>query len=268
MMVLSTREVSIVADIQVITSDKDKAQRICILLEKQDYHVQAGPMKESLRKEMLAGPPDAVIIDLDRAPATGRDLGLYLRVQASTRKALLVYLDGKAEKVNAIRELLPDAIYTQFESLLDDLQEGLASPPLDPYVPESVFAGYAGRPLPAKLGIKEGMVVGMIDAPESIGKKLAPLPDGVILHGDIDTVPDIALWFVEREAELLKRLRDVLLRVNEGKLWILWPKASAGKDSDLTQKVVRKHGLDAGWVDFKVCAFDETWSGLCFTARR
>lgn len=268
MMVVSTCEVSIVAKVQVITSDNDKAARISTLLEKHKHHVQSGAMKESLRKEMLAAPPDAVVIDLERAPATGRDLGLYLRVQASTRQTILVYLDGNADKVDAIRELLPDAIYTQFESLAEDLSTSLASPPQEPHVPESVFAGYAGRPLPAKLGIKAGMVVGMIDPPKSISNKLKPLPEGVVLHEDIDTPPDIALWFVERETELLMRLREVMAHVKDGKLWILWPKASSGMGSDLTQKVVRKHGLDAGWVDFKVCAFDETWSGLCFTTRR
>jgi hypothetical protein len=217
---------------------------------------------------MLKTPPDAVIIDLERAPATGRDLGLYLRVQKATRLCVLVFLDGKPDKVAAICELLPDAIYTTLDSLVGAVENGLTNMPTDPHVPDSVFAGYAGRPLTAKLGIKAEMIVALVDAPESILSTLDPLPDRVELRHDLNETPDIALWFTQNKNDLRKNLPSMLAGVQGGKLWILWPKKSSGVESDLTQQIVRQHGLDAGWVDFKVCAFNKIWSGLCFTARK
>jgi hypothetical protein len=256
------------AVIQVVTSDKDKAKALQKLFEKAKHRAEAGPMTEPLRKRLLQSPPDAIVIDLERAPATGRDLGLFLRTKTATRHSLLVYLDGKTEKVAAIRELLPDAIYTNTENLVHDLASGLANPPTEPHVPDSVFAGYAGRPLTAKLGIKKGMLIALIDAPDSIEAKLDPLPDQVVLAHELRDPPQVALWFTRRREDLETRLEKILDQVRGGRLWILWPKTSSGVQSDLTQAVVRQYGLDAGWVDFKVCSFDQTWSGLCFTARK
>jgi hypothetical protein len=256
------------ASIQVITSDKAKANALCKLIKKAQHRVEASPMTEPLRKRLLQSPPDAILIDLERAPATGRDLGLFARMKPATRHSLLVYLDGEPKKVAAIRELLPDAIYTSTEGLVQDLASGLANPPADPHIPDSVFAGYAGRSLPVKLGIKEGMIVMLIDAPDSVEGKLGSLPKQVVVRKDLIDHPQMALWFVRQRFDLESRLDGILEKVRGGKLWILWPKASSGVQSDLTQNVVRKIGLDANWVDFKVCSFDQTWSGLCFTARK
>jgi hypothetical protein len=261
-------EVEMMAQLRVITSDQEKAESLCHKISKEGHSVEAGRMNESLRRKMLKSPPDSVIIDLERAPATGRDLGLYLRVQKATRHCLLVFLDGKPDKVGAIQKLLPDAIYTTFDTLVEDLKQGLANPPTAPLIPDSVFAGYAGRPLAAKLGIKSDMLIALLDAPGSIQKRLDPLPDRVILREDLKQRPDIALWFTRSERDLQEHLPAKLAKVLGGKLWILWPKRSSGVASDLTQQRVRQHGLDAGWVDFKVCSVDETWSGLCFTARK
>jgi hypothetical protein len=261
-------EVKNLAQIQVITSDQERADSLRDMLSASGYSVEAGRMHESLRGKMLKTPPDGIIIDLERAPATGRDLGLYLRVQKATRYCLLVFLDGKPDKVAAIHELLPDAIYTTLDSLVEAVSGGLANPPIDPHVPESVFAGYSGRPLAAKLGIKEDLRLALVNAPESALSTLDPLPDRVDLRRDLDETPDIALWFIQIKRDLQQNLPSILAGVRSGKLWILWPKKSSGVESDLTQQVVRQHGLEAGWVDFKVCSFDEIWSGLCFTARK
>ena len=256
------------ARIQIISSDSQKLEALRILLEHADHRIQADRIDPSLREALLGSPPDAILIDLDRAPATGRDLGISLRIQAATRPCLLVYLDGKSEKIKAIRKLLPDAIYTRSETLLEDLHHGLANPPAEPHVPDSVFAGYAGRPLAAKLGIKTGMVMALIDAPAAFEDKLAPLPGRVqIQRGGVEHA-DMALWFTRHKSDLQKQLDEILHMVQDGKLWILWPKVSSGVRSDLTQKVVRQLGINAGWVDFKICAVDEIWSGLCFTARQ
>ena len=79
---------------------------------------------------------------------------------------------------------------------------------------------------------------------------------------------DFALIFARSEAELRKafpRLRDRL--ETNGMLWVAWPKKAAKVETDLTESVVREYGLGAGLVDVKICAVDETWSGLKFVRR-
>jgi hypothetical protein len=258
----------IIATIQVITSDKAKAKKLLDLLTQAGHGVNAGPMDENLRKRLITKPPHAIVINLDRAPATGRDLGLFFRVKKATRHCLLIYVDGKAEKVEAIQALLPDAVYTSSAELISDLSQALAHPPSEPIVPESVFAGYQGRPLSSKIGFKPGMRVALINAPTNIVSKFDPLPKNLMIQTQLKGDPDLTLWFVQTEQALLKQLNGILAAIPDGKLWVVWPKRASKITSDLSQTVVRKHGLDAGWVDFKICSLDDTWTGLCFTARK
>jgi len=257
-----------VAILQVITSDRGRAKALTETLEGMGHRVQAGPMNEPLRQQLLKHPPQVIIIDLEQAPATGRDLDLFLRVQTVTRRILLIYLGGEAARVKEIKLLLPDAIFTHDDDLIHDLELVLVKPPRDPVVPNSVFAGYSGRPLPAKLGIKPDMRVSLIDAPPDFEKTLTPLPAGVKLdHYGLRT-PQLTIWFVTSQSKLKRDLQSNLRRCNGGKLWIVWPKKGSKIPGDLTQNIVRQAGLETGWVDFKVCAVDATWSGLCFTLRK
>jgi hypothetical protein len=152
--------------------------------------------------------------------------------------------------------------------LIFDLNHALANRPVDPIVPDSVFAGYAGRPLAGKLGLKQGMRVALIDAPEDFVPKLDPLPENIMIQTQLKGDPEITLWFIQTEEALISRLDSVIGAIPSGKLWIVWPKKGSKLKSNLSQTVVRKHGLNAGWVDFKICSLDETWTGLCFTARK
>jgi hypothetical protein len=80
---------------------------------------------------------------------------------------------------------------------------------------------------------------------------------------------DFALLFVKSAAELRKTLAPLFQRVAEGGMvWVSWPKKASGVATDLTEDVVRQAGLPLGWVDVKVCAIDETWSGLKFYRRK
>jgi hypothetical protein len=254
--------------IQIISSDKKKCGILTAQLDAAGYRSTAGPMSEDLRRQLLNTPPDAVILDLDRAPATCRDLGLFLRVQTATRGCLLVFLDGKPEKVKEIQALLPDACFAETASLEADLEQGLRSKPENPIVPESVFAGYSGRPLGAKLGVKENMAVVLVNAPDDFETVLDPLPERTRLsRSDVES-PDLTLWFTTSILELETGLAHRLQLASPGKIWIIWPKRGSTLESDLTQPAVRQAGLDANWVDFKVCSVDNTWTGLCFTARK
>jgi CheY-like chemotaxis protein len=256
------------AGVQIISSDREKRAALTAALERAGYEVAASSMSEDLRRQLKAAPPGAIVIDLERAPATGRDLGLYLRVQSATRRCTLLFLDGKPEKVAEIRELLPDACYSTGGTLVEDLEHGLQNQPARPVVPASVFAGYSGRPLPAKLGLKPGMMVALIDAPDEFEALLRPLPENVQLARGGCTSPDLTLWFTTSVDALTADLPNRLQQARPGNIWIIWPKRSSAQGSDLTQALVRKAGLEANWVDFKVCAVDQTWTALCFTARK
>ncbi|MDX1384163.1 MAG: DUF3052 domain-containing protein [Thermoanaerobaculia bacterium] len=127
-------------------------------------------------------------------------------------------------------------------------------------------AGYSGTPLPKKLGIKPGHRVGLIAAPK--GFELAGLPEGVRLVRRAQGRFDVMVFFTRRAAELerrLERLRELLRP--DGGLWIGWPKKSSGLATDLSFDAVQQAGLATGLVDNKVCAIDETWSGLRFQRR-
>ncbi len=127
-------------------------------------------------------------------------------------------------------------------------------------------AGYSGTPLPKKLGIKSGHRVGLIAAPGDF--ELIELPDDVRLVRRAQGRFDVMVFFTRRAGELerrLPRLKELL--VPTGGLWVGWPKKSSGVASDLTFDAVQRIGLDLGLVDNKICAIDETWSGLRFVYR-
>jgi hypothetical protein len=129
-------------------------------------------------------------------------------------------------------------------------------------------AGYSGRPLPAKLGIKPETAVVLVDAPEGAEDLLVPLPEGVAVRRGNRGAREMTIWFVTRRAELERRFDAVARAVGEGTLWMAWPKRSSGVETDVTEDTMREVALPAGMVDSKVCAVDATWSGLRLTRRR
>jgi len=131
------------------------------------------------------------------------------------------------------------------------------------------MAGYSKTPLAQKLGIKAGMKVVALAAPNGFRKLLAPLPDGVSFNDKANRGANFVHLFVTERRNLekeLKRLRTLL--DNAGVLWISWPKKSSGVATDITEDVIRDVCLPLGFVDVKVCAVDETWSGLKLMIRR
>jgi hypothetical protein len=122
-------------------------------------------------------------------------------------------------------------------------------------------AGYSGSPLPRKLGIKDGARVRLAGAAGGFGAVL-----GVVSRPRGEA--DVILLFVRSAAELLREFpRNRKALRQSGGLWIAWPKKASGVPTDLTEGVVREYGLAQGLVDNKVCAIDETWSGLRFVVR-
>jgi hypothetical protein len=129
------------------------------------------------------------------------------------------------------------------------------------------MAGYSGTPLPKKLGIKANTTVAMLGAPAKFEQKLEPLPEGVRIRRRA-VVADRVLLFVDSAERLARAFEEAAASVREGGgLWLIWPKKTSGRKSDLGEAPIRRFGLDAGWVDYKICAVDETWSGLQFARR-
>jgi hypothetical protein len=124
-------------------------------------------------------------------------------------------------------------------------------------------AGYSGTPLVRKLGIKPGHRLLLVDEPA--GFALADLPDGVTeARGEADVI----LAFFTRRAELAEALPALRERMDPAAgLWIAWPKRASKVETDLTEDVVRDLALANTLVDNKVCAIDETWSGLRLVIR-
>jgi len=130
------------------------------------------------------------------------------------------------------------------------------------------MAGYSGTPLPKKLGIKEGTRIALVNAPEDFQSELNELPDNVEFIKRPTKSLDIILLFVLSERALARDFAKLAAKLTaNGMLWIAWPKKSSGVTTDLTEQRVQRIGLDAGLVDVKVCAIDETWSGLKFVYR-
>ncbi len=132
------------------------------------------------------------------------------------------------------------------------------------------MAGYSGTPLPKKLGIKPDHLVALINAPLGFDVTLGELPIGVVVNSDsASRFPiDVIVFFTKSERELRKRFKVAAKRLAPaGGLWIAWPKRASGVATDLTENAVRAIGLEAGLVDNKVCAVDDTWSGLRFVLR-
>ncbi|MGE3273958.1 MAG: hypothetical protein AB7O67_02525 [Vicinamibacterales bacterium] len=211
-------------------------------------------------------PPDAFVIDLSRLLSHGREVGLALRTFKDTRQVPLVFVDGDPEKVKGIKALLPDATYTSWGRLRTALRKALAAPPPAPSA--SPASPFAGRPVAAKLGIKANMAVALLGAPTGFAAGLTPRPDGVRFAARATAASDLVVCFVRSARELAMHLATLSQALERQTLWVAWPKKTSGVRTDLDGNRVREAGLAAGWVDFKVCAIDETWSGLAFKKRR
>ena len=131
------------------------------------------------------------------------------------------------------------------------------------------MAGYSGTPLSRKLGIKPGLTVVTITPPNNYRRLLDSVPEGVTFSDRLKPDSSFVHVFVSKCSELAKRLPVLRERVSDtGTVWISWPKKSAGVPTDVTEDVIRAVGLSLGFVDVKVCAIDETWSGLKLVVRR
>ncbi|MGC9947068.1 MAG: hypothetical protein ABSF64_11935 [Bryobacteraceae bacterium] len=215
-----------------------------------------------------ASPPDAFVIDLSRLPSHGREVATFFRGQKATRRIPIVFVGGAAEKVEAIRKVLPDAVYTVPERLRSALRAAWARPRTalpHPIVPAQMMARYASRSAAQKLGIREGATAAVIDPPRNYASVIGELPAGAALEetgGSAWRCPT-TLWFVHDAAACREALPGMRRLAARTKLWILWRKGS-----DVTQPFLRESAGAVGLVDYKICAVDAVWSAMLFAQRK
>jgi hypothetical protein len=243
---------------------EERAERI----RSAGYEVAYGSISPDILKQLRNRPPAAVVIDLERLPSQGRDIGVALRTYKSTRNVPLVFVGGKPEKVARVEKLLPDAVFTSWNRIRGSLKRAIANPPKEPVVHKSALAAYSGTPLSKKLGIKESSKVALVGAPQGFEKTLAELPDNVSFRRRADCKCDLLIWFTRSRRDLESRIERLGNLAGKDGLWVMWPKKTSGKNTDLTQALVRRTGLASGLVDYKVCSVDTTWTGLRFARRR
>lgn len=129
--------------------------------------------------------------------------------------------------------------------------------------------GYSGKPLIDKLGLKPGQTLAVIDPPAHYDELVAPLPDQARVERGGEGEAALVHLFVPDRAALQAKAAAALARIAAGgMLWVSWPKKSSKLFRDLTEDGVREIVLPTGWVDVKVAAVDEDWSGLKFLRRK
>lgn len=131
------------------------------------------------------------------------------------------------------------------------------------------MAGYSGTPLAKKLGIREGSKVNLIGAPEGYLKLLEPLPVDIEFVSRVSQSTDIIHFFCTQRTELEKALSTFRGKIKPtASIWVSWPKKSAKVPTTVTEDTVREVALPLGFVDIKVCAIDDVWSGLKLVIRK
>lgn len=130
------------------------------------------------------------------------------------------------------------------------------------------MAGYSGTPLAKKLGLKPGTIV-VLNEPKGFRKLLTGLPAGCRFTDRPAADSPAVIFFSTARKEVAARLPELMKQLTpDGMIWMAWPKKASGVPTDLTEDAVREFALPLGLVDIKVCAIDDTWSGLKLVIRR
>jgi hypothetical protein len=213
-------------------------------------------------------PPDAFLIDLTRLPSHGRALGGALRRRRACRNVPLIFVGGEQDKVENVRQKLPDAIFTSWEEVSGAIQRARTYRVANPVVPDADVANPSAS-LTQKLAIERDMAVALLGAPPGFAAQLKPLPPGARVQTRLHTATAVALFFVRSRRDFDLESDRVATACARGcRAWVVWPKKSRAPTSGLEQKVVRAVMMERGLVDYKICSLDPTWSGMLFAVRR
>jgi hypothetical protein len=131
------------------------------------------------------------------------------------------------------------------------------------------MAGYSDTPLAKKLGIKEGFKVFLVKAPAQYRALVAPLPPLVRFTSTANSSTNLVHAFATERSALARLLPELRKKLShDAAIWVSWPKKSSKVPTDITEGTIREVALPLGFVDIKVCAVTEVWSGLKLVVRK
>lgn len=213
--------------------------------------------------------PAAVLIDLDRMPSHGHAVAVVLRSSPSTRHIPIVFAGGAPGKLSRIRKELPDAVFTGWKKAAAAVRKAAAHPPLNPAKPVPLMQRYEGSPLVTKLGLKTGMKVALVGAPEGFEELVGDWPEGIQIAGRFTRGTQLAIWFVRSAREMAAVADHLGLCLQQGAgAWICYPKQSGRFKVDFKMTDLRASCLESGLVDYKICSVDADWTALKFARRK
>jgi CheY-like chemotaxis protein len=252
--------------IRIVHWRADEAGPLVDLCRSGGYEVDYEDMGfPELARAIRSSAPDALVIDLTRAPSHGRELAITIRRTKYSRYIPIIFVDGEPEKVEAVRRMLPDAIFTSRQRLCSRIKTALARPVLNPIAPPTVMERYQTRTVAQKVGIKANSTVALFDAPRDYLRALGQLPEGVEFAEDPDEIHPVTLWFVSDPDIFQAALPRMRMIAGRTKLWIVWQK---GAKSGMTQYLVRELANSVGLVDYKICAMGGSFSAMAFARRK
>jgi hypothetical protein len=211
--------------------------------------------------------PAVLVLDLDKLPSRSREIALALRSTKSARHIPILFAGGASEKTVRIRSEHPDGIFVSWFEAPRALAVLLQQPPPTPSIlPPRDFSA---TPLPKKLGIRLGMKIALIAAPDAFEELLGDLPENTSLATHLTPKTGLALCFVRSLKDLAATLDLLTLRLpKQAAVWIVHPKSAGKYRVDFNQNHVRDYSLAVGLVDYKVCSIDHDWSALKFAWRK
>lgn len=242
------------ANLALIVWNQQEAEEHCAALRALGHQVTVWhTASQAMMKQIRAAAPEALVIDLNRLPSHGIQIGLAIR------KTPIVYIEGNPEKTAKAKAKVPSATYTNWKKLpallkrVDKLAPSTSSgQPMDLY---------KETPVATKLGLDKARTVVAIDAPRCFLHLLPPHVEVV----EERQPSDATFCFVTDPQVLQSRVEELALR---SPVWIAWPKRTAKAASALTMYSVREIAFSAGLVDYKICGIHSQWSAMLFTLRK
>lgn len=226
-------------------------------------------------RDWRKSPPDAFVVDLTRLPSHGREVATALRNYRDTRSVPLLFLDGEEEKVERARQTLPDAEFTTSRALIAAVKRAIGNrgrKDVPPVRPAAMMERYGSRSVAEKLGIKPNQKIALLDPPAHLEAIIDGLPEGVEWVEADDDRPEMGLYFVADADRVRSAFGLAKRQKNLKKLWIArrkpLGKAKASVAATVSEDLVRETGIELGFVDYKVCAISDLWSGLLFARKK
>jgi hypothetical protein len=217
--------------------------------------------------------PTVAVISLERLPAHGREIADWIWSAKKRRHVPVVFVGGKPDKVLETKGRFPDAVYCRVDEvsrIVEKITSGrmaAASAPENRVKTSQSAHRPSTTPLARKLGIVAGTRFALVNAPQEFMETLAP-PREAMKSPKASPHCNVIVFFARSSKSLATELSKLKARLAPAaSLWLAWPKKTSALKSDLSDEVVRQLGLRSGLVDVKVCAIDETWSGLKFMHR-